>query len=105
VNGIDPGIARLLESEGGKDEFEGAGDYKEGVVSGLSYSSDWVGRVSEVGEMKTVIRKSYRSKTLRLVTNTMTDTPPGAYLFLYVGDSRGCRGSGGGCRTGWSTRG
>ena len=28
MNGIDPGIARLLESEGGKDEFEEAGNYK-----------------------------------------------------------------------------
>jgi len=45
VNGIDPGIARLLESEGGKDEFEEAGDYKEEIASGLSYSSDWVGKV------------------------------------------------------------
>jgi len=95
----DPGIARLLESEGGKDEFEEAGDYKgltdtaetypeheasefaivmeddddddgldaesvaknteirtaikqaqsgmpyKEIASGLSYSSDWVGKV------------------------------------------------------------
>jgi len=44
--------------------------------------------------MKTAIRKSYRSKTLRLMNNTMTDTPR-SYLILYAGDSRGCRGSGG----------
>jgi len=31
--------------------------------------------------MKTAIRKSYRSKTLRLMNNTMTDTPPVIPLF------------------------
>jgi len=51
-------------------------------------------KCTEVGEMKTAIRKSYRSKTLRLMNNTMTDTPP-SYLILYAGDLRGCRGSGG----------
>jgi len=32
--------------------------------------------------MKTAIRKSYRSKTLRLMTNTMTDTPPAHTFFI-----------------------
>jgi len=43
--------------------------------------------------MKTAIRKSYRSKTLRLMNNTMTDTPR-SYLILYAGDSRGVAGPG-----------
>jgi len=41
--------------------------------------------------MKTAIRKSYRSKTLRLMNNTMTDTPPVIPYFIrgrFAGVSR-----------------
>jgi len=50
-------------------------------------------------EMKTAIRKSYRSKTLRLMNNTMTDTPPVIPYFIR-GRSAGCRGSGVGVEPG-----
>jgi len=37
--------------------------------------------------MKTAIRKSYRSKTLRLMNNTMTDTP--GHTLFYTRAIRG----------------
>ena len=46
--------------------------------------------------MKTAIRKSYRSKTLRLMNNTMTDTPPGHTLFYTRAIRGGVAGPGGG---------
>jgi len=58
--------------------------------SGMPYKRDCEWAIIFVGlgrqsvqklEMKTAIRKSYRSKTLRLMNNTMTDTPPGHTLF------------------------
>jgi len=57
--------------------------YKE-IASGLSYHIRRIGsaKCTEVGEMKTAIRKSYRSKTLRLMNNTMTDTPPVIPYFI-----------------------
>jgi len=68
--------------------------YKE-IASGLSYSSDWVGKVyrswRDENRHTEIVPKQ---KTLRLMNNTMTDTPR-SYLILYAGDSRGCRGSGG----------
>jgi len=94
-DGLDAeSVAKNTEIRTAIKQAQSGMPYKE--IARVGYHIRRIGsaKCTEVGEMKTAIRKSYRSKTLRLMNNTMTDTPR-SYLILYAGDSGGCRGSGG----------